>query len=473
MRHESLFRLSCLLFHLGKTQIQQGFAGYGTSSIVEGTGNVQLNSLNNNTFSGETWVKRGVLELIAARPFLIPTQLRIGGAGFTASVENPGNRIGTDLILQAGGTHILVGSAPTESISRLIMRGGTSIKPVNGTLTIQDALIADQATTSTLNHGLIFDVSSATDIDSLEVTTGSDLTLAAASFLNGQFNVPNLRKTGGGTVRFSASAQASIDCREGTFILAGSTTNIFSGTTTLNGGILSGNGTFQTVVGKNATADPGGGTLAPSGPLGTGIGRITITSDFLPATSSRLALKIGGATAAILHDQLQVGGTLDLNRCSLDLTLAGGFTPVAGQAFTLINSAGTSTASPRPFSGKEQDATFAAAGFNWSINYTGGTGNDVVLTAQGAAPITTPPVLSNLVITPAGPGSPSRISASLTGGAPNTSVILEASSDLGQLDPWETLQTIPLDATGSATLTNATDPTSTALPRNFFRLRLP
>ena len=261
---------------------------------VEGTGNVQLNSINNNTFTGETWVKRGVLELIAARPFLIPGALRIGGAGFTASVENPGNRIGTDLTLEAGGTHILVGSAPAESISRLILRSGTSSKPVNGTLTILDALIADQASTSILNHGVIFDVFSATDVDSLEVTTGSDLTLSAASFFNGQFTLPNLRKTGGGTVRFTASAQASIDCREGAFILAGSAAQIFSGTTTLNGGILSGNGTFQTVVGKNATTDsatgPGGGTLAPSGPLGTGIGRITISTDFLPATSSRLAL---------------------------------------------------------------------------------------------------------------------------------------------------------------------------------------
>ena len=445
--------------------------------ILDGTGNVQLNSTSNNTYLGETWLKRGVLELIASRPFLIPTQLRIGGAGFTATVENPGNRIGTDLILEAGGTHILVGSAPTESLSRLIMRGGTSIKPVNGTLTIVDALIADQATTSTLNHGLIFDVSSPTDIDSLEVTTGSDLTLAATSFLNGQFHFPNLRKTGGGTVRFSTSAQASIDCREGTFILAGSATNIFSGTTTLNGGIISGNGTLSTLVGKNATIDPatgpGGGTLAPSGPLGTGTGRITISTDFLPATSSRLAIKIGGTTAATLHDQLQVNGTLDLNRSSLDLTLASGFTPAIGQAFTLINSAGSSTPSPRPFTGIEQDATFTATGFIWSISYTGGTGNDVILTARGAAPITTPPVLSNLIITPARPGSPSSISASLTGGPPNTSVFLEASSDLGQLDPWETLLTIPLDATGSATLTNATDPNSTALPRNFFRLRLP
>jgi hypothetical protein len=138
--------------------------------------------------------------------------------------------------------------------------------------------------------------------------------------------------------------------------------------------------------------------------------------------------------------------------------------------FIILQKSGTA-----PVSGTFQQTTpFTSGSVQWSISYTGGDGNDITLTALPAsAAATSPPILSNLVITPAGPGSPSSISASLTGGPPNTSVFLEASSDLGQLDPWETLQTIPLDATGSATLTNATDPNSTALPRNFFRLRIP
>ena len=65
------------------------------------------------------------------------------------------------------------------------------------------------------------------------------------------------------------------------------------------------------------------------------------------------------------------------------------------------------------------------------------------------------------------------ISATITGGPANTSVFLAAPADLGQFDAWETLQTISLDATGSAALNNVTDPNSNGLPRNFFRLRMP
>ena len=92
---------------------------------------------------------------------------------------------------------------------------------------------------------------------------------------------------------------------------------------------------------------------------------------------------------------------------------------------------------------------------------------------------TAPPVvpkLSDLVITPAGvtgSGILAEISASISGGQANGSVLLEASTDLGVLDSWEVIQTIPLDASGAATISNVTDPDSSGAARNFFRLRVP
>lgn len=76
-------------------------------------------------------------------------------------------------------------------------------------------------------------------------------------------------------------------------------------------------------------------------------------------------------------------------------------------------------------------------------------------------------------LVPAGPFAPASIAGTLTGGTPRGTVIVQASSDLGRLDPWEDIGTITLDSNGNATLGPLADPNSTGLPRNFFRLKLP
>ena len=243
---------------------------------------------------------------------------------------------------------------------------------------------------------------------------------------------------------------------EGSLILNGA--NTYTGETFVRQGTLGGIGS---VTGRLAFQSDT--TLAPGTPFA--IGTFTC-ADFEMESSSTYAVNLASGAGA---DRLVVTGGISIAPAAALLIQPTG--PVAkDDVFIIVQKSGTA-----PVSGTFQQTTpFTSGGVQWSINYTGGDGNDITLTALTAsAAATSPPVLSNLIITPGRPGSPSSISASLTGGAPNTSVILEASSDLGQLDPWETLQTIPLDATGSATLTNTTDPNSTALPRNFFRLRLP
>jgi hypothetical protein len=81
-------------------------------------------------------------------------------------------------------------------------------------------------------------------------------------------------------------------------------------------------------------------------------------------------------------------------------------------------------------------------------------------------------LLNNVVITPAGAGSPA-ISGLIQGGPPSGNVMLQASTDLGISDPWRDLSTIILDASGNQAFGPVQDPQGAGLKRDFFRIKLP
>ena len=78
-----------------------------------------------------------------------------------------------------------------------------------------------------------------------------------------------------------------------------------------------------------------GGTLAP----GTSPGSTMITGDYIQQSGTTLAIEIGGATQGVDFDFVNVGGTATLAG-TLDVSLLGGFTPVAGEEITILT-AGT------------------------------------------------------------------------------------------------------------------------------------
>jgi len=157
--------------------------------------------------------------------------------------------------------------------------------------------------------------------------------------------------------------------------------------------------------------------------------------------------------------QVTVVGTnspnFELDTASMNTTLA----PAASTTFSVTYVAG--------------DTNVRAAELRITSNVPG----PFILTLIGGdLPPPVPPVsLTNIVLTPAGPGAPAGIAGNVSGGTANGSVFLEASSDLGQLDPWEVIATIPLNAGGNATFGNPnpiTDPASAGSSRNFYRLRV-
>ena len=81
--------------------------------------------------------------------------------------------------------------------------------------------------------------------------------------------------------------------------------------------------------------------------------------------------------------------------------------------------------------------------------------------------------LSSVTIVPATATSPAAISGSIIGGPPYSTIRLQASTDFGLTDPWVSILSLPLDATGAGTINGVTDPGSTGAARDFFRVAFP
>jgi hypothetical protein len=133
------------------------------------------------------------------------------------------------------------------------------------------------------------------------------------------------------------------------------------------GGIFSGTGTLVGVLNQY------GGKVAP----GMSPGCLTM-SDY-NATGGTLSIEIGGQTACTQYDQLKVSTSVSLTNVALEVATYGGFAPVAGQKYTIIEQGG-SAAVTGTFNGLVEGAQFTQGGVVYKISYVGGTGNDVVLT---------------------------------------------------------------------------------------------
>jgi autotransporter-associated beta strand protein len=167
----------------------------------------------------------------------------------------------------------------------------------------------------------------------------------------------------------TGGATALVKNGTGTLLLNG--TNTYMGGTTVNAGTLGGAGTIGALTVNS------GGTLAP----GASAGNLTVGNVSL-VTGATFAVEIGGTNGGVNYDQLDVNGTVSLGGATLQLSFLS-FTPATGQSFVIVNNNETAD----PVTGQfAQGASIAIAGNSYSINYAGGDGNDVVLTALNDAP---------------------------------------------------------------------------------------
>jgi autotransporter-associated beta strand protein len=136
------------------------------------------------------------------------------------------------------------------------------------------------------------------------------------------------------------------------------------------GATLGGLGTVGRLFGQ-------GGTISPGDSTASGLGRLSVAGDATLTAATKLRFELFGTIAGTNYDQLNVTGNLAANQAMLQISM--GFTGAVSNQYVIINhpTGATSTL----FAGLPEGGIVTANnGASFRISYTGGDGNDTVLT---------------------------------------------------------------------------------------------
>ncbi|MBN1577895.1 MAG: DUF2341 domain-containing protein, partial [Chitinispirillaceae bacterium] len=357
----------------------------GSGGITKtGAGTLIFNG--GNTYTGTTTISAGTLRLTSnggienTSPIVLAD---IAGAIFdinntteiVASIAGGGTN-GGNINLGGSSGHIWCGvDNSSTTYGGVISNSGQVTKQGSGTLTLTGA---NTYTGST-------NISAGTLSIGSGGTTGSVVgNIANSSALT--FNRSNTLSYGG-----VISGSGSMT-KTGAGALTLSGTNTYTGTTTVLAGSLLVTGSLASgsavTVASGATLGGTGtvsGTVAANGAISagtTGYGTLTIGNSLTFSSSGSLVAALGGTTAGTNYDQVVMStGTLTLANATLSLSL--GFAASVSNTFTVINNAGSNAVSGT-FNGISQggstDVVYGGMKYTFTVSYTGGTGNDVVLT---------------------------------------------------------------------------------------------
>ena len=209
----------------------------------------------------------------------------------------------------------------------------------------------------------------AVDLNGKTLTVGGTGVLKFDGAVNG---LGNIVKNGTGRMEINGAMPqgGGVSVNDGTVlcnhISMGKPVNV-------HGGRLGGNGTAANVTVDNGGAvEPGlngGGTLTVTGSVSL---NATASARFFIATAGA-----GGYTRIASAGGFTAGGG------ALVLTFAAGYQPSVGAVMTLVDNQSANAVSGT-FAGLPEGGTRTQGGVIYRISYTGGTGNEVTLTAIGA-----------------------------------------------------------------------------------------
>ncbi|WP_074307747.1 beta strand repeat-containing protein [Singulisphaera sp. GP187] len=266
---------------------------------------------------------------------------------------------GSDLVFPNGAGHLANTNdlaVGTSFASFTVSGGGYAI----GGAAINLAGLLDASHTSgtdTINLPINFTGSTTVEVDQA----------GAVLVLGGVLTTEGLNKTGAGELNLTAA-------------------NPYTGNTTVAGGVLvvdgpqggspvvvnagaslRGSGTVGAITAVSGTVRPGNAGPA----ILTSHGNLTLDA------ASTYAVALNGTTAGTDYSQLGVNGQISLGNATLQTTL--GYTPAGHDQLLILNNTGAAAINGT-FAGLPQGATVVVANEAFQISYTGGDGNDVVLT---------------------------------------------------------------------------------------------
>jgi autotransporter-associated beta strand protein len=370
----------------------------GTGPLTKlGSGRLVLRGNAHNTYIGDTLVTEGVLDL--AKPNTItsvPGHLVIGSnsgvlVGPTARVEHRSSfTIIGSVTVNAGGLWDLNGASEGWGIPELQGRPPLTLNDGGDVQTGAGIFFLPAGGGIVVNPGQRFGNSTISGRVGLDAGThritvargnqsalgGPECNITAAISETGA--AADLEKDGNGTLRLAGTNTH----RGATRVIGGALQvdgmQLQSATRVFDGGRLQGLGTVGLIemLGATATLAPG---VTPSF-LVTGSGILTCSNFNVGAVQDGvLFVELNGTTPGSGHDQINVRGSVRLTGLTLQGSL--GFASAIGQQFTIINNDGTDPVQGT-FDGLDQNASLYLGGERFTISYTGGTGNDVVLTRQ-------------------------------------------------------------------------------------------
>lgn len=211
--------------------------------------------------------------------------------------------------------------------------------------------------------------------DAHTIVADADVSISGA--ISGSSPAIAIRGTGSVTLDSGGSFTGDVTVDGGRLVVNGPlTAAVRPAISVISSGLLGGNlssGSLGAILVNGGTLSPGNSSDSTGTIISTSIG---LALDI--RAGSTLAIQIGGINTSD-YDRFIVNGLVSLGG-GLSLSLVNGFVPAGGMAFTLVSNDAADMVSGT-FSGLPGGASIVASGSIFTINYAGGDGNDVILTA--------------------------------------------------------------------------------------------
>lgn len=180
--------------------------------------------------------------------------------------------------------------------------------------------------------------------------------------------------TGVGNIAVAFNNTGTVEARSGTLNFANTYTHdnanlilrggtiTFSNALTINGGSIEGNG----IINVTNVGMTNAGLLNPRYASSTEFGRLTLNSNYTETDSARINIQLGGNTAGINFDQIDINGKATFDG-TLNVGLLNGFIPTLGSTFDILTFDSLGNTSELDFTGLAINSTLQFAP-QWSSN---------------------------------------------------------------------------------------------------------